>query len=68
MEDEPELRSARTDTDLFKSAIYFDWRGGGWALTGLLIWVATGLAGLLTATRFHARPRPEPGRYAVDRG
>ncbi|WP_089156631.1 hypothetical protein [Micromonospora sp. NBS 11-29] len=44
-------------TDLFKSAIYFDWRGGGWALSGLLVWVVAGLVGLLTATVFHTRRR-----------
>ncbi|WP_422750395.1 hypothetical protein [Micromonospora sp. WMMD1219] len=55
-------------TDLFKSAIYFDWRGGGWALTGLLAWVVAGLAGLLTATMFRARRRPAPGRHGADQG
>ncbi|MGC4887013.1 hypothetical protein [Micromonospora sp. DT227] len=58
-------------TDLLKSAVYFDWRGGGWALTGLLVWVVVGLVGLLTATVFRARRRAArtgPGRHtAVDR-
>ena len=58
-------------TDLFKSAVYFDWRGGGWALTGLLVWVVVGLVGLLTATVFRARRRAArtgAGRHtAVDR-
>ncbi|WP_431933092.1 hypothetical protein [Micromonospora sp. RP3T] len=58
-------------TDLFKSAVYFDWRGGGWALTGLLVWVVVGLVGLLTATVFRAgrrAARTGPGRHtAVDR-
>ncbi|WBB72799.1 hypothetical protein O7602_24345 [Micromonospora sp. WMMD1128] len=55
-------------TDLFKSAVYFDWRGGGWALTGLLVWVVAGLVGLLTATMFRARrraTRTAPGRHAA---
>lgn len=58
-------------TDLLKSAVYFDWRGGGWALTGLLVWVVVGLVGLLTATVFRTRRRAArtgPGRHtAVDR-
>ncbi|MFI2709532.1 hypothetical protein ACH495_05295 [Micromonospora sp. NPDC018662] len=58
-------------TDLLKSAIYFDWRGGGWALTGLLVWVVVGVVGLLTATVFRARRRAAragTGRHAaVDR-
>ncbi|MET7833546.1 hypothetical protein ABZS44_12025 [Micromonospora sediminicola] len=55
-------------TDLLKSAIYFDWRGGGWALVGLLVWVVVGLVGLLTATMFRARRRAArtgAGRHAV---
>ncbi|GAB3064931.1 YhgE/Pip domain-containing protein [Micromonospora schwarzwaldensis] len=55
-------------TDLLKSAVYFDWRGGGWALTGLLVWVVVGLVGLLTATVFRARRRAArtgPGRHAA---
>ncbi|MFI6130535.1 hypothetical protein [Micromonospora sp. NPDC051141] len=55
-------------TDLFKSAVYFDWRGGGWALTGLLVWVLVGLVGLLTATVFRARRRAArtgAGRHAA---
>ncbi|SCG50927.1 hypothetical protein [Micromonospora humi] len=58
-------------TDLLKSAIYFDWRGGGWALTGLLVWVVVGLVGLLTATLFRARrraARTAPGRHAAAQG
>ncbi|MFI7216135.1 hypothetical protein [Micromonospora maritima] len=58
-------------TDLLKSAIYFDWRGGGWALVGLLVWVVVGLVGLLTATMFRARRRAArtgPGRHAAAEG
>ncbi|MEV0002414.1 hypothetical protein AB0H28_09025 [Micromonospora sp. NPDC050980] len=58
-------------TDLLKSAVYFDWRGGGWALVGLLVWIAVGLVGLLTATLFRARRRAArtgPGRHAVAGG
>ncbi|MFI5833742.1 hypothetical protein ACIA5A_08700 [Micromonospora sp. NPDC051300] len=58
-------------TDLLKSAIYFDWRGGGWALTGLLVWVVVGLVGLLTATLFRVRrraARTAAGRHATAGG
>ncbi|MBY8872091.1 hypothetical protein K7640_09595 [Micromonospora sp. PLK6-60] len=52
-------------TDLVKSVVYFDWRGGRWPLGGLLLWAALGVVGLLTATAFHAhrraaRSRPGP--------
>ncbi|MDG4802894.1 hypothetical protein [Micromonospora sp. WMMD980] len=58
-------------TDLLKSAIYFDWRGSGWSLVGLLVWVAAGLVGLLTATLFRARRRAArtgPERRAAAEG
>ncbi|QLQ39304.1 hypothetical protein [Micromonospora robiginosa] len=58
-------------TDLLKSAIYFDWRGGGWALTGLVVWVVVGLAGLFTATLIRARrraARTAPGRRVAAEG
>ncbi|MEU1685696.1 hypothetical protein [Micromonospora sp. NPDC005707] len=44
-------------TDLIKSAVYFDRRSTGWALSGLTLWALLGLLGLLTATIFRARRR-----------
>ena len=59
-------------TDLLKSAVYFDWRGGRWPLVGLLIWSAVGILGLVTATIFQAHRRavrarrPRPGEPVPD--
>ncbi|NES14316.1 MULTISPECIES: hypothetical protein [Micromonospora] len=49
-------------TDLIKSVVYFDWRGGPWPLVGLLLWALAGLVGLLTATAFRAHRRAVRGR------
>lgn len=46
-------------TDLLKSAVYFDWRAGGWPLVGLALWAVLGILGLTTATIFRAH------RYAA---
>ncbi|WP_433390037.1 hypothetical protein [Micromonospora sp. KLBMP9576] len=44
-------------TDLLESVVYFDRRSTGWPITGLTIWTALGVAGVLSATLFHARRR-----------
>ncbi|MFE9688813.1 hypothetical protein [Micromonospora sp. NPDC005806] len=44
-------------TDLIKSAVYFDRRSTGWALTGLAVWALAGILGLVTATIFRAHRR-----------
>ncbi len=44
-------------TDLLKSAVYFDWRAGGWPLVGLALWAVLGILGLLTATIFQTHRR-----------
>ncbi|MDH6464969.1 hypothetical protein M2302_005170 [Micromonospora sp. A200] len=50
-------------TDLVKSAVYFDLRSARWPLAGLLVWVALGLVGLLTATLVRGRRAARrPGR------
>ena len=55
-------------TDLIKSAVYFDRRSVGWALTGLTVWTVLGVLGLLTATIFRAHRRAvRAGRTASAR-
>jgi hypothetical protein len=44
-------------TDLIKSAVYFDRRSVGWALSGLTLWTLLGLLGLVTATIFRTHRR-----------
>ncbi|WP_319463815.1 hypothetical protein [Micromonospora sp. RTP1Z1] len=44
-------------TDLIKSAVYFDRRSMGWALTGLVVWALLGVLGLITATMFRTHWR-----------
>lgn len=41
-------------TDLIKSAVYFDRRSMGWAISGLTVWGLVGALGLITATLFRA--------------
>ncbi|TCB99849.1 hypothetical protein E0H26_04710 [Micromonospora zingiberis] len=51
-------------TDLVKSAVYFDGRAIRWPLTGLVIWVAAGIVGLITATLVRGRHVVgSPGRH-----
>ncbi|MEH1097636.1 hypothetical protein [Micromonospora sp. CPCC 205561] len=44
-------------TDLIESVVYFDRRSTGWPVAGLTIWTVLGVAGVLSATLFHARRR-----------
>ncbi|MEU9505014.1 hypothetical protein AB0D32_01875 [Micromonospora sp. NPDC048170] len=57
-------------TDLLESVVYFDRRSTGWPVTGLTIWTALGIAGVLSATLFHARRRaarrPVPASTSAD--
>ncbi|MFE9959825.1 hypothetical protein [Micromonospora sp. NPDC005299] len=56
-------------TDLVKSAVYFDRRSTGWALTGLTLWALLGVLGLVTATIFRAHrraARARPGTPVAD--
>ncbi|MEV6690136.1 hypothetical protein AB0M35_01480 [Micromonospora sp. NPDC051196] len=51
-------------TDLIKSAVYFDSRAARWPLTGLAIWVAAGIVGLITAALVRGRhTAARPGRH-----
>ncbi|MFI7281679.1 hypothetical protein ACIBOV_15630 [Micromonospora chersina] len=53
-------------TDLIKSAVYFDRRSTGWALSGLTIWILLGILGLVTATVFRAHRRAARARARPD--
>ncbi|GGR62994.1 membrane protein [Micromonospora fulviviridis] len=53
-------------TDLIKSAVYFDRRSTGWALSGLTLWAVLGILGLVTATVFRAHRRAARARARPD--
>ncbi|MFG3578412.1 ABC-2 transporter permease [Micromonospora chersina] len=53
-------------TDLIKSAVYFDRRSTGWALSGLTLWTLLGILGLVTATVFRAHRRAARARARPD--
>ncbi|MCP3783194.1 hypothetical protein NLX85_07425 [Micromonospora sp. A3M-1-15] len=53
-------------TDLIKSAVYFDRRSTGWALSGLTLWALLGILGLVTATAFRAHRRAARARARPD--